>query len=45
MTVQIPVYDMGRWAARFGAWTANHEITVPLNSVIPIKFITPETAE
>jgi len=45
MTIQIPVYEMGQWAARFGAWTANHEIAVPVTSVIPIKFITPETAE
>jgi ribose transport system substrate-binding protein len=43
MTIQIPVYDMGRWAARFGAWQALGEIAVPVNSVIPIDFITPES--
>ncbi|MCL4238952.1 MAG: substrate-binding domain-containing protein [Anaerolineae bacterium] len=41
MTIRIPVYDMGRWAARFGAWTALGEITVPVRNVIPIEFITP----
>ena len=43
MTIQIPVYDMRRWAARFGAWQALGEIAVPVNSVIPIDFITPES--
>ncbi len=43
MTIRIPVYDMGRWAARFGAWAAAGEIAVPVDSVIPIEFITPET--
>ena len=43
MTVQIPVYDMGRWAARFGIWKAQGDIAVPVSSVIPIQFITPES--
>ena len=43
MTIQIPVYDMGRWAARFGAWKAQNQIAVPVTSVIPITFITPES--
>ena len=43
MTIRIPVYDMGRWAARFGAWAVTGEITVPVTSVIPIEFITPES--
>ncbi len=44
MTIRIPVYDMGRWAARFGAWTVNHDLTVPVNSVIPVTFITKDNA-
>ncbi|MBN1967382.1 MAG: substrate-binding domain-containing protein, partial [Anaerolineae bacterium] len=42
MTIRIPVYDMGRWATRFGVWAATHDIAVPVFNVIPIEFITQE---
>jgi ribose transport system substrate-binding protein len=43
MTIRIPVYGLGQWAARFGAWAATGDIAVPVTSVLPIQFIMPET--
>ncbi len=43
MTIRIPVYDMGRWATRFGVWAATHDIAVPVQSIIPVQFMTQET--
>ena len=43
MTIRIPVYDMGRWAARFGVWAVTHDIAVPVQNIIPVEFITQET--
>lgn len=43
MTIRIPVYDMGRWATRFGVWAVTHDIAVPVQNTIPVQFITQET--
>ncbi len=40
MTIRIPVYDMGRWATRFGVWAATNDIAVPVQNIIPVEFIT-----
>lgn len=40
MTIALPPYDIGRLGVIYGKWIMTGEISVPVKSVMPVKFIT-----
>jgi ribose transport system substrate-binding protein len=40
MTIALPPYDIGRLGVVYGKWLKTGEMSVPVRSVMPVKFIT-----
>lgn len=40
MTIALPPYDIGRMGVVYGKWLKTGEMSVPVRSVMPVKFIT-----
>jgi len=40
MTIALPPYDIGRLGVIYGKWLMTGEMSVPVNSVMPVNFVT-----